>query len=425
MKYEHKSFGQFGHDFSIEFSADEIEATRQKIIEEFFNLQPQNNPLSPSKPRHLIAKDLEASMKGLLRERLIKDAFAEILKQVPYKPAAPIQTQAHEVVFGQNYKFTAQFEVLPRIDFVNVSGVSFDLRQPHINEQALNQEVSRLLLPFGEVRATNPDHQIKLNNLVFIALDYILAGKVLSEFHVKRQLIHIGSKQYILRIEDQLKGMKVGEDKTFDYQMPEIFNVHALAGKKLQLQVKILEIKEIVLPPLSDEFIRKSFAGRPGAPSSLTEFKEFARKQLVNRLTHQNFLAAKKNVIKKLVDQNQFEVPMSLVAFQKRILIEKERKEANLKGKYNPPLPQSAKDQELTRTAADMIRANLLIKHLAEKNNISISYMDIENFITHTAEIFGTTADDIRNKLATKESQEQLHQAVLENKVMESLGLAS
>jgi trigger factor len=418
MKYQHKTLGQFGHRFLVHITSAEIEKIKKTVIEDFHKIQGSDQSFKANLSPAQIEQQLGPQIWKTVRERILYSYFTGILNDLKLLPCAQVKFNVGNLIEGQDFEFIGEFETRPQIRQLNTQGIAFDVRAPEISEQMLGQEVRRLLLPFGQAKDQPDDYQAQWNSLVHFELNYILDGKELPHLAQKRQGLMLGSKQYKFKIDQHFIGMKAQQTKLIDYQIPNLFNIPELTGKKVKLKLFVTKIQEIVTPLLNDEFIRGQFSGKPGAPTSAEEFKSFVREQLSNRLTFESFTQSKMSTLKRLVEINQFPVPQSMIQEQKKAIIAREAKEAESKGRYEPPAANSKQDQDLTRYAADVVRATLIVEFLAVQNELKVTPLDIEAHLIKTAKIFGTTPEALKTKFQTQESKDQLRYAVLENKVV-------
>ncbi len=418
MKYEHQKQGFFGHRFLVTVNPQEIAAIKKTIIADYMKLQPPASALNhPMSEADIVSKNHDQILKTL-RDRILSSYFNGILNDLKLVPAAPVKFKASNLNESADFQFIGEFETRPQLQQINTNGIEFNLQAPEVTESLLGEEIRRILLPFGQAKDQSADYQSQWKSFVIFDLDYIVDGRERPEYSMKRQGLMLGSKAFKFPIDQYFIGASSGQIKFVDYKLPEVFNIHELAGKTVKLKLTVNKVQEIIPPNLDDNFIQKQFGGKPGAPTSAKAFRDFVKNQLVNRLTFEQFTKSKSETLRKLVLANQFAVPGSMIEAQKKVIIDREAKEAQSKGKYTPPAPGSKKDQDLTRFAADIVRAALIVDFLARSNNIKVTPMDVENHLSKTARLFGTTAEALKSKFTTRESREQLKYAVLENKVV-------
>lgn len=118
----------------------------------------------------------------------------------------------------------------------------------------------------------------------------------------------IGSGQFIPGFEDQLIGMKIGEEREINVTFPKEYHAENLAGKPAMFKVKLISIKSKILPELDDEFAK-----------DVSEFETLAdyRKDVEKKVKKQKEESAKNQkeiaVIDKLVENTEVVIPESMI----------------------------------------------------------------------------------------------------------------
>ena len=237
-----------------------------------------------------------------------------------------------------------------------------------------------------------------------------------------KQVINPGSKRMLPEIEDGLKGMKLGQEKTIKLVFPKDYHNDKVAGKAAVFELKVNGIKEIDLPELNDDFVKT--LGKYSTVEELkTAIKEDLAKQAEDEVKHTNITL----LTKKLSDDNKFEVPDSLV----------DQELSNMFYRFENYLKQQGLDMkaagfdseakvkdwlEKNKVQADEnVRLIYVLRKIAEKENITIADADVEKEIRNIAEGMGQNPETLLAQAKGKGNWDSLKAKLLEDKVTDYL----
>ncbi len=419
MRYQYKKIDQFLHQ--IDFSINDVDVQNQEkeVVSDLFRIHISSDKTARVNTGEFL-KSNQLLVQKVLQERLVSSALQKALFELNLVLAAPPSLQGISFDEKKNYKFSVFFETKP-----NLSGLKFEhfaIKEPivEVSQQELDEQIFLMLGPVGEIEDQPKEYLARRYSIIFFDMDYVVDGSERSDLRMDRQALMIGTGTFKLPIDNELIGLKVGDVKKINYQLPEIFNIHELAGRKVQLVFTIKKVQEMRVPALDKQFINSHFSGKPGAPKSVQEFKDFVREMIFQRKKNELERKSKSELLQNFIRANPFDVPTSMIEMQKRLMVDHETREAQSKGRYSPPKPGSFRDQELSQKAADAVRAGLLIEYIAKSKNINVSTEDIESHLTTSAQIFGVSVDKLRQQFSTPDAVEKLKYVILEDKVLKS-----
>jgi trigger factor len=174
-----------------------------------------------------------------------------------------------------------------------------------VTEKEIDKIVEYLQKQKGEMKEV--DRPAKENDWVAIDFEGKMGGVVQENMTSKNHPVILGSGTLIPGFEKNIEGMKAGAEKTFGIVFPKDYNEKSVAGKKAEFKVKLLELKEVILPQVTDDFVKdfghKDVAGmREGIKESLKKEKEEKRKLDTENL-----------VLDKLLGVTKADIPEALV----------------------------------------------------------------------------------------------------------------
>lgn len=206
----------------------------------------------------------------------------------------------------------------------------------------------------------------------------------------------IGSGSFVPGFEEQLIGMKVGEEKDIDITFPENYAAD-LAGKPVVFHVKINEVKEPQAPVLDDEFAKDV-----SEFETLSEFKTDLRKQLEDSRKEQVEQAFENAVIEQLVENMEVEVPATMVELQVDKLFEDYSRRLSSQGismeDYSKMMggDLSALRKSLEGTALHQVKSQLALAAVADAENFVVTDEEAEAEVQQLSKDYGISEEQVR-----------------------------
>jgi trigger factor len=197
---------------------------------------------------------------------------------------------------------------------------------------------------------------------------------------------------------ENLVGVRADDEKEFTVVYPETFSSEALAGKTVHYKAKIKSIGKTEVPEPDDEWAKSLEEGyeslddlRNRLTADLTKFSEADADARVRN-----------NVIAKLIENNAFEVPSTLIENQARNLLNNFAQDLQQRGvdvsKVENEFIQMAYGNMRTQAERD-VRGAMLLDKVAEAEKVDVSEAEVEEEISKMASYYRASADEIRESL--------------------------
>ena len=196
----------------------------------------------------------------------------------------------------------------------------------------------------------------------------------------------IGSHSFIEGFEDQLIGKKKGETCDVNVTFPAEYHADELAGKPAKFVVTIKEVKRNELPELNDEF-----ASEVSDFDTLDEYKADIRKKLQEKKEQDAKVENENNVIEKVIENAQMELPQPMVDTQAREMVENYARRLQSQGlnindymKYTGMTPEKLMEQ-MRPEAEKRIKTRLVLEKVVEVENVEVSDEKLDEQINEIA----------------------------------------
>ena len=148
---------------------------------------------------------------------------------------------------------TVSTELYPEVTLGEYKGIEVPKETVSISKAEVDAELGRM--QDRNARIETVDREAKTGDTVILDFEGFVDGKPFDGGKAEGYTLTLGSGAFIPGFEDQLVGLKAGEEKTVEVTFPESYTKE-LAGKAATFQCKIHEVKETIKPELDDEFAK-------------------------------------------------------------------------------------------------------------------------------------------------------------------------
>lgn len=217
----------------------------------------------------------------------------------------------------------------------------------------------------------------------------------------------IGSHSFIEGFEDQLIGKKKGKTCDVNVTFPAEYHADELAGKPAKFVVTIKEVKRNELPELNDEF-----ASEVSDFDTLDEYKADIRKKLQEKKEQDAKVENENNVIEKVVENAQMELPQPMVDTQAREMVENYARRLQSQGlnindymKYTGMTPEKLMEQ-MRPEAEKRIKTRLVLEKVVEVENVEVSDEKLDEQINEIAASYKLEGAKLKEMMGEREKEQ-------------------
>ena len=359
---------------SIEIPAERVDAEIEKSyagIQKRAKLQ----GFRPGKaPLQLIKRTYSDAMRDEVMRRFYEQTLFKALDEHKIEPIDSPTIESDILEQGAPFKYSALVEIMPEILLNEYTGFEVSKEKFILNPDNIEGEIKRMqdnmaqLIPLDEGAATEIGHTV--------AMDYSFSVDGFPEESdtAENAELEVGTNKMVPGFEEQLVGMKCGEQKEVRITLPESYRNPEAAGKEGIFQVTLKEIKRKELPELDDEFAQQ-FGEYETIDQLRAKMAEYMEKQETERIEGE----LKERVIQALIRKNPLDVPQSMVKRQLDHMLENMKN--RLKSQHMS-IEMMGLDEEGFRlrfrdSAEDKVKGGLLLMALVEKENISVNDDDL------------------------------------------------
>jgi trigger factor len=409
-----------------------IEIEPQRVREAFDRISQQYSKAATIpgfRPGHAPTSVVRTRYKSEIRSEVLRellpDAVNDAIIEHSLNPLGQpdVQFENQEVLerFGEEpLTLKVTVEVLPEIKLDTYKGLEAVRRKRPITDDDVNKMIDSLREASASLQPVE-DRASELGDTVTINA----RGKMLDEPDESEEVkvddveVVLGGPGVMKEFTENLTGVKPDDTRTFTVEYPENYESKGLAGKKIEYLAEVTAVRRKELPELDDEWA-KSLGGDFDSAETL---KTKVREDLEARATAESDRQLRDDVMRKLIDAHQFEVPQSLIAQQTKHRLEGVARQMMSRGidPRSEELNWEGAREELTVQAEDDVRTTMLLEKVAEAENITVSDDEVETEIHSIAIASQQPLEKVRAALTKDGGERSIAHRLRNRKALELL----
>ena len=202
-------------------------------------------------------------------------SFGEAVDESKQVPVSRVDLEEVQLELGKDVIYKTTFTAKPEVKLGQYKEVKVAKADTTVSDADVDAQLARMLDRQADMVEAEEGAAVENGN--FITLDFkgTVDGEAFAGGESKDYPLEVGSNSFIPGFEEQLVGMKVGEEKDVNVTFPEDYHSEELKGKAAVFACKVNSIKRKVLPAMDDEFAKKA-----STFETLDELKADVRKNL-------------------------------------------------------------------------------------------------------------------------------------------------
>lgn len=365
-------------------------------------------------PAALVKKQYGRALLGEAMEESVNSALQKTLEDNKLRPAMQPKVDIQTFEEGKDFECTIAIEVLPEI----VPGDFKQIKLERLVVEPNDTEVDEFLTRLSDQQKTyeKADKVAEKGDQVVIDFSGSVDGVKFDGGTATDYPLVLGSNTFIPGFEDQLIGMKVGEQKVVKVTFPEAYGNSDLAGKPADFDCTVKEVRAAAAVTIDDEFAKRF------GLQSLQELKDNIKRDLGSEYKSLARMKMKRSLLDQLSDQHSFDVPPGMVEMEfgqiwNEISSDKARLEAEMAEEKKSEDELKAEYQKI---AERRIRLGLLLSEVGRINNIEVKSEEITRAMVEQARRFpGQERQVMEYFQKNPEAAQSLRAPIFEDKVVD------
>jgi trigger factor len=366
------------------------------------------------------------TIKSLFKDRVMSDVINDLIQKhytlaLDQHQLSPISSPtidiASNVEENAEFKFTAQFEVRPDISTVKYEGYEVLKEKVDVSDEMVNNYLDNMRKRSAQLTSITDKRPIQKDDFVMIDFAGYEGETALDDVKGNDLPVKIGGGQFLPGFEDQLLGLEIGAEKSFDQAIPANYHHKPIAGKTIKFTVKVKDIKKEELPELNDEFAKKF------QQDTLDALKKSIREELTHEEESRINEEFKKRLFNVLAEKNPVDIPPTLKEEQKKKLVDDFRHRMLSQGMSEAEFEKYQTDwaADFDKTATFMVHTYFIVDKIAKDHNLKATNEDMESKISAHAVASGIDINKLRNYYNTVDGRSRLSYQITEENVVKFL----
>ena len=309
----------------------------------------------------------------------IRKTIDQVIKDSTTDRQAVGQPQVNVTKLAPNnaLEYKVVLALLPSISLGKYKGLGLTAEEPVLSDEELDKALSQL----AEMRAKEArvDRPARDGDKIVADVSLFLDKVPVENGEHKDLAVMLGKKYFVPGFDEQMIGLKKGEQKEFSLPYPESHHQKNLAGQTVSFKVMVKDVYGRELPAVNDEF-----AVGLGL-KDLAELKNNFRENLLHEKKHKVDQKNEIQLLEKIIEGSKFgDLPAILIDSEsKNMVAELEQSIVRQGGKFEDYLQHIKKDYnslmlEMAPNAVKRVKSALLLKEVATAENVSVSEEEID-----------------------------------------------
>ena len=337
------------------------------------------------------------------KEIFYEDAFNEL---VPSEYEEALEVNKIEAVSrpqidiitmekGQDLVFTATVQTKPEVELGKYKGIEIEKIEYNVKDEDIENELADMQDKNARL-VTIDNRPAQEGDTAKIDFEGFVNGVAFDGGKAEGHDLVLGSGSFIPGFEEQVIGMKIGEEKDIQVTFPEEYFSKDLAGKEATFKVKLNELKKKELPELDDEFAKDV-----SEFDTLKELKDSIKERLEKQNKDREKYEKQDAVVKVLVDEMKVDIPSGMIEMETDNMMRDMEQRMSYQGlkmeQYLKMINKTEEEfkKEYEPQAIEAIKSRLGIEAVIKAEKIEASEDEIKAKIEEMAKNYGKEAKEL------------------------------
>ncbi|PHK50954.1 trigger factor [Staphylococcus edaphicus] len=331
---------------------------------------------------------------------LLPEAYGEAIDETGIKPVDQPEINVTSIEKGSEMTFEANVVVEPEVQLGDYKGLEVEKQDVELTDEEIQESIDHQLGHLAEM-VVKEDGAIENGDTVNIDFDGYVDGEQFEGGQAEGYDLEIGSGSFIPGFEEQLVGVKTGEEKDVNVTFPEEYHAEELAGKEATFKTKVNEIKYKDVPELTDEIANEL----DSEANTVDEYKENLRKRLTEQKETDAENNQKEETINKAANNASIDVPEAMINTELDRMVQEfgqrmQQQGLNLETYFQiSGQDESQLREQMKDDAEERVKTNLTLTAIADAEEIEVSDADIDKELEKMSEQFNISVEDIKQTL--------------------------
>ena len=366
-------------------------------------------------PLPLLKKQFGQRVLGEAMQESVDDAmkahFAEKGERPAFEPDVKMANQDWKE--GDDVEVEMTYEALPEIPEIDLGSLKLERLVAKADDASVDEALTNLAESAQDFKDRETGSKAKDGDQVVIDFVGKVDGEAFEGGTAEDYPLTLGSGSFIPGFEEQLVGVKEGEEKAVTVNFPEEYQAKHLAGKEAVFDCTVKAVKEPVAAELNDELAQKYGA------EDMNALKEQIRERLEHEFGGAARAILKRHVLDALDEKVSFDLPPTMVETEAKQIAHQIWHDENpdVEGHDHPEVEPT---EEHVKLAERRVRLGLLLADLGQKAEVQVSDAEMTQAVMNQARQYpGQEREFFEFVQKNPQMRQQLRAPIFEDKVID------
>ncbi len=406
MEFTAKKNNNASCDLTITFSASEVDVAYKKAYESASG-KVKIPGFRPGKaPLHMVEKVLGDSVMDDAANIMLNNAMSDLFDKLEHKPIRIPQFQVESFDRKAGAKAKTTYDTKPEVTLPKLKKIKIQPKEIKVTDADILKELEGMQKNMARNTLKEETESVEMTDLLEIQYKFKEEGKDFPET-AQTGKFQMGAPQNPPGFDSELVGMKLNEEKEFNFRYPDNFPASPeSAGKLFIYQVKVTALYRVTYPEIGDDF-----ASEVDGSASLQELKDKTKKQLEELFNNALKKKAIDEAYAEILKDSKFLIPESLIREETDGVFHNFIHEFRLP---HTTLPEYAKKlgkeesevrESFAKAAEKRIQTYLLKHKIGEDNKLTVTEDEIRQGFEKEANTQGISAESLLKEVQKQKAE--------------------
>ena len=312
-------------------------------------------------PKEVLKRQFGKAVFGEVLDKVLKDTTTKALEQNKIKPAGQPKLDLKTYGEDKDLEYVISVTELPKIEIKSIDGIKFDDYTVKIDAKETDNRIKDIAKNQPNFKDASSETKAKKGDLVVFDYNATVDNKTFKGGEGKNTQLTLGKDLFLKGFDDQLIGVKKGDQKTVEAVLPENFPEKEFVNKKAKFKCSILNVKNPEEIKIDDQFAKNLGA------KDLNDLKSLIGKQINDEYKNSLDKLSKNQILKEIEKFKVSEIPENLIEEEVKILGQ---------GMSEEDLKKSKKNFE--EIAKKRIKVGLILNEFGEQNQVKVTEQELQ-----------------------------------------------
>ena len=312
-------------------------------------------------PREILKRQFGKAVFSEVLDKVLKETSTKALQENKIKPAGQPKLDLKTYGEDKDLEYILSVTELPKVELKSIENIKFDEYTVRIDQKETDKRINDIAKNQPNFKEASETTKAKKGDLVVFDYNATVDEKTFKGGEGKNTQLTLGKDLFLKGFDEQLIGVKKGDEKIVNATLPENFPEKEFINKKAKFMCKISAVKIPEEVKIDDQFAKNLGA------KDLNDLKSLITKQINDEYKNSLDRLTKNQILKEIEKFKVSEIPENLLEDEIKILSQ---------GMSEDDAKKSRKNFE--EVAKKRIKVGLILNEFGEQNQIKVTEQELQ-----------------------------------------------